>query len=98
MKGPTARSSVNDRFCATTSATSSGHRKALRAARRNARERMPLLRSAFLASSSAISVFDGTFENRFRLELQGGFPNNRRLAAQSGCTQFFAECDFSNDG
>src|SRR6266516_1974249 len=71
MKGPTARSSVNDRFCATTSATSSGHRKALRAARRNARERMPLSRSAFRASSSAISVFDGTFENRFRLELQG---------------------------
>src|SRR5437773_951633 len=69
-KGPIARSSVSDRFCATTSVTSSGHRKAARAARRNARERMPLSDSASRASSSAMSVFDSTFENRFRPELQ----------------------------
>ncbi|PYL24255.1 MAG: hypothetical protein DMF37_07885 [Verrucomicrobia bacterium] len=70
-EGAIARSSVSDRFCATTSVTSFGHRKAARAARRNARERMPLSDSASRASSSATSVFDSTFENRFRLELYG---------------------------
>src|SRR5206468_10428125 len=69
-EGAIARSSVSDRFCATTSVTSSGHRKAARAARRNARERMPLSDSASRASSSAMSVFDSTFENGFRPELQ----------------------------
>src|SRR6266496_109680 len=97
MNGPIARSSVSDRFCATTSVTSSGHKNALRAARRNARERMPLCDSASRASSSAISVFDSTFENRFRLQLQG-LPNSRRLTSQSRCTHFLAECDFNNDG
>ncbi|PYI62767.1 MAG: hypothetical protein DMC60_01840 [Verrucomicrobia bacterium] len=54
INGPIARSSVKDRFCATSSAASTGHKKALRAARRNALERKPLSHSACRASSSAI--------------------------------------------
>jgi hypothetical protein len=76
INGPIARSSVNDLFCARSSAASTGHRKALRPARRNARERKPLSRSACRASSPATSVFESTFENRFRLEFQG-FPSKR---------------------
>jgi hypothetical protein len=46
---------------------------------------------------TAESLFDGTFENRMRLELPG-LPNNRRLTSQSGRSHFLAECDFNNDG
>src|SRR5438094_1882724 len=42
---------------------------------------MPLADSASRASNSAMSVFDSTFENRFRLKLQR-LPNNHRLAPQ----------------
>jgi len=42
---------------------------------------MPLADSASRASNSAMSVFDSTFENRFRLKLQR-LPNNHRLASQ----------------
>jgi hypothetical protein len=46
---------------------------------------------------TAQSLFDGTFENRMRLEPQR-LPNKRRLTSQSGCTHFLAKCDFNNDG
>jgi hypothetical protein len=71
MNGPIPRSSVNERFWAARSVTFSGHKNALRAARRKARDRIPASPSACLASSSAMSVFDNTSENRFGLRLQG---------------------------
>src|SRR5947199_407967 len=54
MNGPTARSSVKPRFCARRSDTSFGQRNALRAARRNARERIPV--SRFLVSAKLIPL------------------------------------------
>ena len=51
-------SSVSGRPAAKTSEASSGHRKALRAARRKARTRIPELVSAFRASNSARSAFE----------------------------------------
>ena len=71
MNGPIPRSSVSERFCAARSVAFSGHKNALRAARRKARERIPVSPSACLASNSAMSVFDNTSENRFGLRLQG---------------------------
>src|SRR3954447_21826166 len=56
MNGPTPCSSVNGRPLASTSAATSGQRKALRAARRNARIRIPSRFSASRASNSAISA------------------------------------------
>ena len=91
INGPIARSSVNDRFCATSSAASTGHKKELRAARRNARESIPLSRSACRASSSAISVFESTSENRFPVGLQ-------RLSQLASCAHFLIESDLNNDG
>ena len=67
INGPTLRSSVNDRFCLMRLATSADHTNALRAARRKAREGIPVSRSACWARSSAISVFDSTSEIRFRM-------------------------------
>jgi len=64
MNGPMPRNSVRGRLFATRSAAFSGHRNALRAARRKARERIPLSRSACWARSSAMSLFDNTSENR----------------------------------
>jgi len=63
--GPMPRNSVSDRFCATTSTTFSGQRKALREALRKARDNVPASCCAWRASSSATSVFESTLENRF---------------------------------
>ncbi len=52
MNGPMPRNSVNGRFCSTRLAAFSGHRNALRAARRKARERIPVSRSACWARSA----------------------------------------------
>src|SRR5207244_6690945 len=71
MNGPIPRSSVNERFCVARSVAFFGHKNALRAARRKARDRIPVSASACLASNSAMSVFDNTSENRFGLRLQG---------------------------
>jgi small-conductance mechanosensitive channel len=75
MNGLIPRSSVSDRFCAARLVTSVGHKKALRAARRKARESIPVSCSACLASNSATSVFDNTSENRRCLRRWGRLNN-----------------------
>jgi hypothetical protein len=80
INGPIPRNSVSDRFRAARSVTFSGHKNALRAARRKARESIRVSRSACVASSSAMSMFDSTSENRFRLHLQGRRKTDLRYA------------------
>jgi hypothetical protein len=55
--GPIPSSSVRDRFASTKSYASSGHKSALRAARRSACCKCPLACSASRAKSSAIAAF-----------------------------------------
>jgi len=93
INGPMPCSSVNGLFCATRSVAFSGHRKALRAARRKARESISVSSSARRASSSAISQFDSTTKNRFRFRLHGD-----QTIWPDCCAHCFFLCDFNNDG
>jgi hypothetical protein len=96
MNRPIPRSSVSERFCAVRLVTFSGHTNALRAARRKARDRIPVSRCACLASSSAMSVFDITSENRFGLLLQGRL-NRWWVRLLGPDAHFLPRRDFNND-